>query len=61
MTETIKINYEDAAVLAALAEVVLDCDDATAFCRSVGTTKSKLEKIIARVSAAKTESLEVKG
>lgn len=43
---------EAVALLISLAEVVLDSDDAKAYCRGLGTTPKKLEKAVEKAREA---------
>lgn len=47
----VTVREEDLLVLCELAEAILDCGDERVWCRGVGTTPSKLGKIIDRSRA----------
>ena len=46
--ELTMVRDNDLDLLMKLADVVLDSDDAKAYCRGLGTTPKKLEAVLAR-------------
>ena len=46
MNEKVTVSRKDLVLLIKLAEVVLDSDDAKAYCRGLNTTPKKLEAVL---------------